>query len=480
MQLAIDEMKKSVSEPREDDKESPLVGAVLVKPDGSVETAHRGELRYGDHAEFALLERKNRAALLEGSSLFSTLEPCAPGARRHPKLGCAERIVLARIKEVWVGIEDPDPTVDRKGIAYLEQHGIKVHMFDRDLQDEILESNKEFIKQARLRAAEAEEKAEQVKLSKYEDAPATVDYDDFDNEALMFYGSQVGGLGPASSPDFKKRLLKQDILKETDRGLAPSGFGLMLFGKEPRLTIRQAGLLATVNYPTGKQEKEDFDGAMVLIPGKLKEWLKKTLALTMDRSSDVRKDDFDVPFEVIREAVVNALVHRDYTIEGAKCQLVIDESEIVIKSPGLPQEPISLKQMQDLSAPMLSRNPVLHHVFSQMDIAEERGLGMDTWRKLPEKYKLPLPRYTYDEPYLVLTIRRSMKVPASHHPELNSEEQAGLTFLSSNLSVSSKEYMEHTGLGERTAQRHLKHFIELGLVEKEGSGPSTRYKVVKV
>jgi len=73
-------------------------------------------LSIGDHAEFTLLERKNRSNKLDGAVLFSTLEPCAPGSRHDSKLSCAERIVLARIKEVWIGIVDPDPTVDRKGI----------------------------------------------------------------------------------------------------------------------------------------------------------------------------------------------------------------------------------------------------------------------------------------------------------------------------------------------------------------------------
>jgi ATP-dependent DNA helicase RecG len=119
MEKAIEVMNQSINEPRDDGKASPLVGAVLVKPDGTVDTAYRGELRHGDHAEFTLLERKHRHERLDGSFLFATLEPCAPGARKHPKLGCAERIVNARIAEVWVGIEDPDLTVDRQGIRHL-------------------------------------------------------------------------------------------------------------------------------------------------------------------------------------------------------------------------------------------------------------------------------------------------------------------------------------------------------------------------
>jgi ATP-dependent DNA helicase RecG len=72
MLLAIEAMHKSHAEPRSDKKISPMVGAVLVKPDGTIESAYRGELRHGDHAEFTLLERKNRSARLDGSILFNT------------------------------------------------------------------------------------------------------------------------------------------------------------------------------------------------------------------------------------------------------------------------------------------------------------------------------------------------------------------------------------------------------------------------
>lgn len=56
-----------------------------------------------------------------------------------------------------------------------------------------------------------------------------------------------------------------------------------------------------------------------------------------------RREQVDLPFEVIREAVVNALIHRDYDIAGQKCQLVVNADTITIKSPGGPISPITLR-----------------------------------------------------------------------------------------------------------------------------------------
>lgn len=91
MKLAIEAMKNSVDELNKD-APSPLVGAVIVFPDGTHETAYCGEFREGDHAEYTLLDKKFRTQDLSDCWLFATLEPCGPGARKEPKLCCADRM----------------------------------------------------------------------------------------------------------------------------------------------------------------------------------------------------------------------------------------------------------------------------------------------------------------------------------------------------------------------------------------------------
>ena len=357
MELAIEVMNRSIHETREDGKASPAVGAVLYMPDGTVETAYRGELRDGDHAEFTLLERKKRDAKLDGSILFATLEPCAPGARAHPKRPCAERIVLARIREVWVGIEDPDHKVDRKGISYLQQNGVTVHLFDRDLQQAIRSVNEEFISQALLRAvAAAQQKEEPVVLTSFENTQPTTGLADFSDEALRRFISATKISDSVGSESFNRRLLQQGLVKDQEGTLVPTGYGILLFAKEPRMLLPQAGLLATVHYQNGETEKQDFDGPMVLIPEHLEQWLKSRLPNVLTRTGMKRTEKPVIPFELLREPIINAMVHRDYEIKGAKCQLIVSPDNIQVMSPGAPLSPITLAQMKSFTAPMLSRS----------------------------------------------------------------------------------------------------------------------------
>lgn len=484
MELAIVVMRQSVAEPRADGKVSPKVGVVLVKPDGTVETACRGELRHGDHAEFTLLERRNRGNKLDGSVLFATLEPCAPGARRNPKLDCAERIRLARIRKVWIGIQDPDPKVARKGIQHLENSGIEVAMFDRDLQEVIEQENDEFLKQANERATTAKKSPARIVLSPLEEKLDLAVLNDFSNEALEFYRDRARIKAVVGTSEFNRLLQQQGLLKKENDELVPTGFGMLLFGKEPRNILRQAGLLASITYPNGDKERKEFDAPAVLIPSLLEKWLKDKLPNVFDRSQMQREERPALPFEMVREAVVNALIHRDYGIEGAKCQLTVDANTVIVRSPGGPIPPIKLEQMQDFTAPMLSRNPSMHFVFARMGMAEEQGLGLDSLRNGARQKSLPLPRFTLNDPYLVLTLYRSAEaalktLTEASLKELSKAERSGWEWLMTKELVTTAEYQEAMSLPERTARNHLKKLTAMGLLMMVGAGRATRYEVVR-
>lgn len=486
MELAVQVMTDSLAERRGDGKTSPLVGAVLWKPDGTTETACRGELRDGDHAEFTLLERKNRSEKLDDAILFSTLEPCAPGARRHPKLSCAERIVLARIKNVWVGVEDPDPTVDRKGIKYLQENGVKVHIFDRDLQEQILDVNREFIAQAEERAAEARETKEKkpIVLSALEAALQATEVRDLEPNVLKEYRESAAISDKVGTAEFNRRLVMQGLLQEKSGKLVPTGFGLLLFGREPRVRVPQAGLLGTIHYEDGTEETRDFEGPAVEIPEQAIQWIKDKLPNPISRSQAKRKELNEAFFKLLREGIVNALVHRDYGFEGAKCQLSLTMDKAVVMSPGLPVEPITIEQLRALDAPMLSRNPVMHFVFAKMGLAEERGLGLKSMKSRAQQAELPLPTYSYKAPYVSLTLYREAKAATADVPleileQMSDAEREGWDWLVTKETITTAEYEKAQGVPNRTAKNHIKKLVDVGLLRMKGAGRATRYEVVR-
>ena len=244
--------------------------------------------------------------------------------------------------------------------------------------------------------------------------------------------------------------------------------------------MRQAGLLGLIQYPDGKPERREFDEPAVLIPDLVEQWLKDKLPNVFDRDRAHRQERPALPFEMVREAVANALIHRDYGIDGAKCQIVVTGDTVTVQSPGGPPPPITLKQLQDFSAPMLSRNPELHFVFARMGMAEEQGLGLASLRDRAKDLDLPLPRYTWEDPYLVLTLYLSAEGATKALGEdvltsLNKAERTGWEFLASRTGTTQSEYAREMDVTARTAQRHLSHFVNLGLLRRVGSGPATEY-----
>ncbi len=480
MKLAVEVMKKSIPERKKKDP-SPYVGAVLVFPDGTVETAYRGEFREGDHAEYTLLDKKNRHKNLAGCWLFATLEPCAPGARNAPKVSCAERIVNARISDVWFGIEDKNPKVDHGGINHLIDNKVNVHQFAHEFHREIEEINKEFMKWANMKNDEKKAKILKPQDHLNERAVAT-NLDSLSDIALQKFLTESKRKFKPRSDEFLQELKEMNLLEydEKSKTYLPTGNAILLFGKNPRNKFPQAAIKAKVHYGDGKTGAETFNDALVLIPDKVEEWLRKVLPSSIDRSKFKAQQVPSFPVEVIREAVINAIAHRDYALDGAKVQTEVYPDRIVVKSPGEPIPPITIEALKKFTATSYSRNKKLTFIFNEMDYMEESAVGMDTFRSLHEIHKLPLPIFEYDGINTVITFPRTIEAVSKviHKEsinELNKDELSAFEIFRNGKSLKKVEFAIQTGLPNRTAERLLKKFTDLHLIKKHGSGPSTNY-----
>jgi pyrimidine deaminase RibD-like protein len=144
MEYAVELSRKSVHE--KDARIHPFVGAVIAHPDGEIiNTSYRGKRTPGNHAEQEALIDID-PAVLRGSVVYSTLEPCT---FRNNQTPCCMRLINAGVAEVVIGILDPNKDIRGQGWWQFEERNIKVRNFDPDLVQEIRTINREFIEHQR-------------------------------------------------------------------------------------------------------------------------------------------------------------------------------------------------------------------------------------------------------------------------------------------------------------------------------------------
>lgn len=99
---------------------NPMVGAVVVKDNRIIGEGYH-EYFGGQHAEINAILKASES--VEGSTLYSTLEPCNHQGKTPP---CTQRILESKITKVVIGLMDPNPSVEGHGTEFLKSHGIEV------------------------------------------------------------------------------------------------------------------------------------------------------------------------------------------------------------------------------------------------------------------------------------------------------------------------------------------------------------------
>src|SRR5947207_11105397 len=100
---------------------NPMVGAVVVREDGTVVGQGFHEAAGGPHAEVRALDEAG--ALARGATLYCTLEPCSHVGRTG---ACAPFVADAGVARVVVASDDPNPLVNGTGLEILRRHGVPV------------------------------------------------------------------------------------------------------------------------------------------------------------------------------------------------------------------------------------------------------------------------------------------------------------------------------------------------------------------
>lgn len=475
MAMAVEQMLKSRSEHRE--KSDPLVGAVLVSANSEVLGAeHRGGLRIGVHAEYALIDRILQGRNLEGSSLFVTLEPCI---KRSPdKTPCANRIVQARIARVVVGMPDPDPDILGRGIDYLLKNGVQVTFFDSDIAAKIRDENRGFI----------EDCAQRGKLSggseePFEGASATeteilgnIPIDSLSVEAMRQYlETRKINLKVPSEGLWSFFEQSRFVGRTSDKRFAPTIAGVLLFGVRPADVLPQARISL---YVKGGLLKE-FEGPLVAFRNALEEFFNDQMPrVTRIRGLD-RIETYCCPIVAFREAAFNAVAHRDYRA-GRRVHIDVLEDRILIKSPGPPLKPLSISKLSEFNAPPYSRNPHLAAALNHLGWIEEKGSGLVRMRQAMEADGLPAPEFSLDNEYVVVQFRDARQgrrdTISPNLLALTPTQHRVYLLLSKRKHLTTTECAKELRINVRNTRRVLQSLVEAGVAERFGAGPKIAYR----
>ena len=154
----------------------------------------------------------------------------------------------------------------------------------------------------------------------------------------------------------------------------------------------------------------------------------------------------------------------------------INDKSIVIKSPGLPEPPVTLEHIVSFSASSFSRNPVIMYVFDKLDYAEQRGLGFETIKDLQAK-NLPMPKVQYNAPYIEFVLPLTMEVAEMMYGDLTEKEIKVLEYIRITGLTSSLDIQKHFNKEQKPVSRIISKLKKKNYIFSEGQARNTVYKV---
>lgn len=191
--------------------------------------------------------------------------------------------------------------------------------------------------------------------------------------------------------DNKLRTLR--LLVSYQGRLVPSVGGILLFGRERQWHFEDAWIQC--GRFRGTDKVEIFDQADIHAPlpqavDDIELFLKKHAFKQAEFGAMRRRDVWSIPLTILREAIINALVHSDYSQRGSPIRIAFYDDRIEIESPGLLMPGMTIEDMK--RGVSMIRNPVIARVFRELGLIEQWGSGVKRIFAEAAAQGLPEPR----------------------------------------------------------------------------------------
>lgn len=204
--------------------------------------------------------------------------------------------------------------------------------------------------------------------------------------------------------------------------------------------------------------QEMLDGAMQFVNRNMH---TKTI---IDPNTGKREDRTDYPITALRESILNALVHRDYSVhtEGMPVQITMYEDRIEIRNPGGLYGRIKIDQLGKVQPD--TRNPIIATELEVLKVTENRYSGIPTIRRAMHEYGLPQPEFLEERGSFIVKLYKYRENTLSIQNEISKNNEL---ILFCKIPRTRNEICEFLGLSSVTyaIQTHVMPLVEQGLIK---------------
>ncbi len=279
-----------------------------------------------------------------------------------------------------------------------------------------------------------------------------------------------------------KKLLKSLRLASGDK---INNAGVLFFAENPRNLILQCEMILVAFKGTKGvhiYDRVDIQDDLITQFNEAMTFLRKHLNIRSEIKGVNRYDICEIPLEALREAIVNSVIHRDYSMQGTSLMVEVHEDRVVIKNPGGLPPGVSVNALTQIS---IRRNETIADMFSRIDKAERIGSGIRRIMELMVDAELAKP-VIESNAFFSITFERDPKFKVggivteeskSTKDEL-SPRQANIVNILKNNRLSPREILDalEESVTDRTLRRDLQTLKEKGYVDNEGQlGPKTKW-----
>lgn len=267
--------------------------------------------------------------------------------------------------------------------------------------------------------------------------------------------------------------------------IVPTIGGVLLIGKDRLGTFPDAHMRAARFGGTTRAEILDMQDISVPLPRIVDEAIAFVQKHTSRRGvfGGIRRiDQWTIPVEALREIIINALLHADYSQVGAPLRLALYDDRLEVENPGLLPAGTTIEDLKrGISRP---RNHVLARVFRELDLIEQWGTGVRRMTEACVTAGLPEPEFEEIATHFRVTVRMSASPQTKGRRQtsagLSNRDSAALAFLTERgkTGASVQELTSHLGVTLKTARTALKRLVDRGLAAVVGSNaqdPQRRY-----